>query len=155
MTLPLRMNPMEVHIKLQGQPNRDSSNEQIDQYTITMGDDNEVQFGYDEDFREPSGARDFSEPIVLTPQVATRDFKELRASMTGDEERQDGHLTFRKSDLDEAGISLENGDRIVKMGDFDVDIMIDQVRPLAPLRGKFLLLQVDYKRNISKRSSET
>ena len=155
MTLPLRMNPVEVHLRLQGHPNPDDSNERIDEDTVTLGDNGEVQFGYDEDFREPSGIRQLSDPIIVTPQVATRDFNELVATVTGNEKRQQGHLTFRKQDLDDENLELKNGDRIVKMEDFDVDLIIEQVQPRAPLRGKFLLIETEYRRNINKRSSDT
>lgn len=149
------MNPVEVWIQKQGQPNHEDPNEEISDDTVTMGNnDGDIQYGFDEDFREPSGSRQLSEPKKLNAQVVTRRFQELVETVTGDQERQDGHLTFRKSDLDQENIEFENGDRIVKIGDFEVDLMVEQVIPRAPLRGSFLLLQVDYKRNQSKRGSE-
>lgn len=152
MTLPVRMNPVETTILLQDHPNE---NERIDDSTVRLGDNGDVQFGYDEDFREPSGKRQYKDPIVVTPQVATRRFNEMIATITGEEPEQDGHLTFRKSDLDKENINLQSGDKIIKMADFDVDLIIEEVQPRAPLRGRFILIEVQYKHNVNKRSGET
>jgi hypothetical protein len=153
MPLPYRMNMVDIEIRRQIRP--DESDRTVNEFVQVMDDgSNDVKRTFDTDFREPSGTRSFRETIELDGQVSNNTFQELVASITGQEPRSDGHLVFRKTDLDNKNVTLKNGDRIVKMADFDTDLIIEQVRPYAPLRGDFLLLMVNYKFNIHEKSSE-
>jgi len=105
----------------------------------------------DPDFREPVGAKHSETQIVLEGQVnlaGKKKFFVQAPSRTGDTEPTKGHLVFRKKYLDDLGITLKKGDRVVEVGPESgpttVDCDIDEVRPESPLRGDFLLIYVGF-----------
>jgi len=116
----------------------------------------------DPDFREPVGVKRIETQVVLQGQVNLAKDKRLfmmEPSRTGDMEPTKGHLVFRKKYLDDLGVGLKKGDRIVEVGPTSgpttIDAIIDEVRPESPLRGDFLLIYVDFKWDEKERGSLT
>lgn len=114
----------------------------------------------DPDFREPVGVKHTETQIVLEGQVNLADkakFFFQAPSRTGDTEPTKGHLVFRKKYLDDLGVTLKKGDRIVEVGPESgptpVDCNINEVRPESPLRGDFLLIYVRFTWDVRERGS--
>jgi len=112
---------------------------------------------WDRDFEEPVTKKDRSAEVTLHGQVnlgrAGAAFARRSPSLTGDRVESDGHLVFRKADLDAAGVTLAKGDRVVRIASEDVDFLLTEVRPESPLRGGFLLVYAELDHNREERAS--
>jgi hypothetical protein len=112
---------------------------------------------WDPDFEEPIGTKDRSEEVVLQGQVNLGKpgsaFERRSPSLTGDRAESDGHLVFRKADLDAAGVTLAKGDRVVRVAGEAVDFLLAEVRPESPLGGAFLLVYAEFTHNREERAS--
>jgi hypothetical protein len=112
---------------------------------------------WDPDFEEPVTKKDRSEEVVLRGQVnlgkAGAAFERRSPSLTGDRSESDGHLVFRKADLDAAAVRLAKGDRVVRIAGEPVDFLLTEVRPESPLRGGFLLVYAEFAHNREERAS--
>lgn len=121
---PIRMNPAYVTVRL-----------------LNRG----VETATDPDFREPVSFRKYAPEVELTGQlVGARGFFKLARTQTGDSNPSTGQLVFRPDDLARVGVTLQKGDRIVKINGVDVDFNIIKVSPLSPYRGRFLLIHVEF-----------
>lgn len=116
----------------------------------------------DPDFREAVGVKHHATRIEVQGQVnlATRPrYFESTPSRSGDMENTRGKLVFRKQYLDDEGVTLRKGDRIVEVGPASsptpIDCKIDEVRPESPLRGDFLLIVVEFEWDVRERGSLT
>lgn len=118
----------------------------------------------DEDFREPLTQDIFGDPIKLRGQVNFGDSshrKEERvAGPTGDMDLSEGHIIFKKRDLDSGGFTPSPGDVITKIAsqDFSADkdrLRIIEVRPESPLRGDFLLIYCEFAHDAKLREVPT
>lgn len=140
MNLPIRLNLVRVQIK------------QLST-TVTQKDP---------DFREPIGETHYGEPIELEAQVnlATRPKYFVSApSRSGDMEPTRGRLVFRKKYLDDLGVTLKKGDRVIEVGPETNPTPINcdfvEIRPESPLRGDFLLIYAEFEWDQRERGSLT
>jgi len=112
---------------------------------------------WDADFEEPVTKKDRTEEVTLAGQVnlgrAGAAFERRSRSLTGDRAESDGHLVFRKADLDAAGVTLEKGDRVIRVAGEAVDFLLTEVRPESPLRGGFLLVYAEFEHNREERAT--
>lgn len=127
MPIPLRMNLMPVSIK---------------QFSV-------ASTPLDADFGAPNVGQKkvYGGILALKAQVAyvTKDRQEN--AMTGDPGIGDGHLCFRKSDLDRQSIMLQKGDIITSIAGFDVNYKIIEVRPSGHLRKRANLIMAYFETN--------
>lgn len=80
----------------------------------------------DTDIREPIGqARRRKKPTRLVAQIADGETDTVVASEGGTLKRSDGYLLFRTADLRGARVTLQEGDRIVQIGDQPNDREVD------------------------------
>lgn len=99
----------------------------------------------DDDFREPLSNRVYTEDKCLEGQlVGYRQFFKLLRTQTGDSDTITGAAVFRPQELIKKGVSLQKGDRIVRINEVDCDCNIVKVSPLAPFRGRHLLISVEF-----------
>lgn len=103
----------------------------------------------DPDFREAESYRNYSSEVTIPGQiVGKRGFARLDRRETGDMDSSTGTIMFKMCTLKSMGITLEKGDRIVAFimcdGREEHDFNITQVNPLAPLRGRTILVAVQY-----------
>ncbi len=98
----------------------------------------------DDDFREPISRKIRGSTILVKGQVnfGSKSFEERSITRTGDMEPTDGHLVFRKIDLDGLGVTIRKGDRVTKIAGLPTTLIVREVRPESPLNGAFLLLYV-------------
>ncbi len=110
---------------------------------------------WDEDFREPIGAKATAADVTLQGQVnfGSKQFHGRDRTATGDREPSAGHVVFRKTDLDAAGGRLAKGDRVVRIAGEAVDFVITEVRPESPMRGEFLLVYAEFTHDVEERES--
>jgi hypothetical protein len=112
---------------------------------------------WDSDFEEPITKKDRSVEIFLRGQVnlgrAGSAFERRSPSLTGDRAESDGHLVFRKADLDAAGVTLAKGDRVIRIAGEAVDFLLTEVRPESPLGGGFLLVYAEFEHNREERAT--
>ena len=116
----------------------------------------------DDDFREPLTQDIFGDPVMLRGQPNFGDSshnKETRvATPTGDWDPSEGHIIFKKADLDSGGFTPTPGDVITKIAgqDFSADadrLRIIEVRPESPLRGEFKLIYCEFANDAKLRES--
>lgn len=91
---------------------------------------------FDERFHEPVGqVRRKKKPIRLSAQIKRGDVDRPVASAGGVLERSDGYLLFRTSDLRDADVTINRGDRIVQIGDppndREEDLYITKLQPMG------------------------
>ena len=101
----------------------------------------------DEDYREPEANRIYVMDACLIGQlVGYRSFFRLQRTQTGDSEQSTGSAVFRPEEiLNKLGdYGLQKGDRIVKINETQCDFNIIHVTPLSPLRGRHLLVFVEW-----------
>jgi hypothetical protein len=90
----------------------------------------------DQDFGEiQSGRKKRYNTINVNGQVVYEKFKEEEVALTGDPSRTIGHLTFRKFDIDNAGIILKKGDIVKSIAGVATNFRFIDVRPSGHLRG--------------------
>jgi len=109
----------------------------------------------DPDFDEPIGLVQTGSPVTIQGQInygVGRNERLLR-SRTGDIGGSSGHFVFRKTDLDDAGITLTKGDRVTSIAGVTVELEITEVRHESPLRGAFLLTYADFEEQSGLRMS--
>ncbi len=133
MSLPLRMNEVEVKIK------------RLDEAGTVI----------DPDFREARRQKKFSDPITVKCQVnfGQKTLEDTARTHTGDAEPSSGWLVFKLSYLAALGWEPKKGDRVIEIAGRPVDLRVRQTRPESPLRGKFLLLYVVLEEVKEERSS--
>lgn len=90
--------------------------------------------------------------VILEGQDKRFRQSQLRAKLGGDETVTAGHLVFKKDYLDNMDVHLRKGDRILEIAGEPVNYDIEEVRYESPLRGKNLLVYVEY-REPKERSS--
>jgi len=79
---------------------------------------------YDEDAREPIQQAARAVPVVVKGQPKwTRQFG-LDMEKGGARETAAGYVLFRKVDLDAVSVTLEDNDRITKMGHVECDVYV-------------------------------
>lgn len=110
---------------------------------------------WDPDFREPLGAKATGKEVTLLGQVnlGSKQLRERDRTATGDREPSEGHLVFRRMDVEAAGIAVKKGDRVVRVAGEPVDFVITEVRPESPLAGKFLLVYAEFTHDVEARES--
>jgi hypothetical protein len=82
---------------------------------------------YDEDAREPIQQADRAVPVVVKGQPKWTRQLGLDMEKGGARETSAGYVLFRKIDLDAASVTLEDNDRIVKMGHVDCDVYVNRI----------------------------
>ena len=95
---------------------------------------------YDEGFKEPVGqVRRKQKPIKLVAQINENESDAARATEGGVQKEGDGYALFRTRDLTAARVTLEDGDRIVEIGEGDkrreVDFYIFRFRHMGHYQG--------------------
>lgn len=110
---------------------------------------------WDDVFKEPVGTKNFSSEITIKGQanLGSKRYYQLSRSLTGDTERSSIYLVFRTADLEEQGVEITKGDRVVKVADRNVNFEVTQVRPESPLNGRFLLTYVELETVVEERAS--
>jgi hypothetical protein len=82
--------------------------------------DRKFTAAYDDNFREPVGqVRRKQKPIKLRAQLKIKDTDAATATAGGVQEQSNGYLLFLTADLKRAGVTIEIGDRVVKLGEGD------------------------------------
>ncbi len=114
-----------------------------------------VEQKVDSIFREPVSKKKRETVITVEGQVnyGSKKKEARDITQTGDRENSFGWLVFRKCDLEDAGIFLKKGDRILRIASQVVDHLIDEVRPESVLEGDFLLLYAMFTINREERES--
>lgn len=99
-----------------------------------------------DDFDEPITVTSFDDPVTLQgqanfgfPKGSTGKFNRVARTSTGNEGMSFGHLVFRKSYLEEVGVTLSIGDIVVSIAGNAMNLEIIEVRQESPLNGQFLL----------------
>ena len=85
----------------------------------------------DDDYREPVQQAIRSPRVTVQGQVKWGADDRAQPAKYGSESESQGYVLFRYVDLKAAGITLQQGDRIVKVGNVEVDVYIIQLRPEA------------------------
>lgn len=118
---------------------------------------------FDEDFNVPVGgaaagkargpAIDLRAQANFGQSAGGNRWEQRAPSRTGDATDSAGHLVFRASDLDDAGVVVKKGDRVISIAGRGCDYLVREVRPESLLGGKFLLLYVELEENKERRAS--
>jgi len=99
----------------------------------------------DDDYREPEANRVYDKEVCLIGQlVGYRSFFKLQRTQTGDSQPSNGQAVFRPNELLKNGVSLQKGDRIMRINETTCDFNIIKVSPLGPYRGRHLLIHVEF-----------
>ena len=83
----------------------------------------------DEDFREPIQQAIHSSDKTLLGQISWNAENAMDFTTGGVQESSDGYVLFRYVDLEAVGVTLHNNDRIIKLGNIDVDLYIVRMKP--------------------------
>lgn len=99
----------------------------------------------DPDYRRPRTETKFMAETELRCQVAYNAYNAYSPRQAGDASRSSGHLTFRKSYLDDKGVTLKIGDKVTAVLDRGVtfrtvDFRLVQVRPAGHLPNPGLVI---------------
>jgi hypothetical protein len=86
---------------------------------------------YDEDAREPIQAAARSSQETVQGQVKWEGDLALDVAAGGAQEGAQGYVLFRYTDLAAKGITLAQNDRIVKIGQQEVDVYVTKLRPVG------------------------
>lgn len=82
--------------------------------------DRKFTAAYDENLREPVGqVRRKQKPIKLTAQVKIKDTDATTATEGGEQRQSNGYMLFLTADLKKKGVTIDIGDRVVKIGTGD------------------------------------
>jgi hypothetical protein len=100
----------------------------------------------DSDFREPKTTKLRAVVRTLEGQVnyGSKKFLKLDPTRTGDREDSFGWLVFEKAYLVDLGVTIQKGDRIIRIASQTVNHLVTEVRPESPLEGDFLLMYVEF-----------
>lgn len=82
---------------------------------------------YDDDAREPISQAERKTSITIPGQVKWASQYSLEMTKAGARENSSGYVLFRKVDLDTAGVTLQDNDRIAKMGHVECDLYVDRM----------------------------
>jgi hypothetical protein len=100
--------------------------------------DKEFTAAFDENFREPVGqVRRKQRPIDLRAQIKSTKIDVAVATEGGVQLESDGYLLFLYPDLVKAGVTIEQGDRIIKIGFGDSARDVDYYVIRATPRGHY------------------
>jgi hypothetical protein len=86
---------------------------------------------YDEDTREPVRQVARKVETTINAQVLWDFHDDPRHMASGLDLEETGYILAKISELVSASISLSFGDRIIKIGDLDVELYITRTRPLG------------------------
>ena len=117
-----------------------------------------VGVSFDSDFREPTGAIVSREDTVtLQGQInfGSKESEGLDRTRTGDRAPSFGWCVFEKAYIDDEGVTLKKGDKIIKVASQDVDLTLTEVRFESPLDGDFLLIYTEFEEVKRERESIT
>jgi len=81
----------------------------------------------DEDAREPIQSASRPTTVTVPGQVEWGTQMGLEAAKTGPRETSSGYVLFRRIDLEAAGVTLEDNDRLAKLGDVETDVYINRL----------------------------
>ena len=121
---------------------------------INQRDEGPAGTQIDSIFDEPIAVEMRESSCTVQGQIRNDLDDRLKRTRTGDGSDSAGHVLFRKSDLDDAGVTLKKGDRITKIAGVDFDVVIIEVTYKAPLRGVFLLVQCPFVERTAVRGSQ-
>lgn len=115
----------------------------------------------DSDFREPVGPKRRPTTLTLEGQVNMKySLGPMDRFRTGDREggtKSRGKLVFQKAYLDNLGVVLAKGDKVVEVGPAgaatEINGVVYDVPPVAPLRGQFVLVEVHFEYDHETRES--
>ena len=96
---------------------------------ITIEQWSEPETIYDDDFREPIQQAARAETKVVKGQPNWDLQSSANTTKGGIESEAAGYVLFRYIDLNAAGVTLKQQDRITKMGHIDTDVYIIGLRP--------------------------
>jgi len=82
---------------------------------------------YDDDAREAISQAQRKPPVTIPGQVKWASQYSLEMTKAGARENSNGYVLFRKVDLDKAGVTLQDNDRIAKMGHVECDLYVDRM----------------------------
>ena len=85
----------------------------------------------DDDYREPVQKVTRNSKVVVPGQVKWYEDERLNPTKSGAESESQGYVLFRYVDLNRLGVTLQMGNRIVKMGTIEVDVYVTALRPEA------------------------
>jgi len=85
----------------------------------------------DADFRSPSsgGSKRYSTAITRQGMIKWEQFKYNNPTVSGNAELADGHITFRKDDIESD--SLKRGDKVTSVDGRSVSIYLLDIAPVA------------------------
>jgi hypothetical protein len=83
----------------------------------------------DNDFREPVQQAVHVSDKTLSGQISWSVKDAMAFTRGGVQESSDGYVLFRSIDLEAASIVLHDNDRIIKLGNIDVDLYIVRLKP--------------------------
>lgn len=86
---------------------------------------------YDEETREPVQVVERKVDKIVPGQILWGKEKALAATAGGAEEQSEGYVLFRYIDLSAQSITLQQNDRIVKMGHLDTDVYVVKLQPMG------------------------
>ena len=143
MRLPFRYNPVDIEIKALAKQDR------------IINTDRPV---VDNVFKRPKGLKTWagdgiSETIKLKAQVYFENQDDKNVMRGGDSADTVAHLTMRKREYDLLEVKPNKGDLIVKIADEEVSYEIVEIRRAGFLRGKPLLIQMDFEKSRELRGS--
>lgn len=101
----------------------------------------------DTDYSERSGDDQFGEEVELEgqPNFWRGRWERLDSGFTGDQDETEGHVLFKITDLDAAGFRPKSGDVFTHIDGFAQEgphaFRCQEVRPISPLRGRYLFLK--------------
>lgn len=111
----------------------------------------------DTDFNEPVSHNQFSATVDVVGQVSrmVESLNRLQRAQTGDAKPETMHAVFRPKQLEDAGVVLKKGDRLLKISvDGDEVVMSPPLVIVAVTKGsylksqsKHLLVHVDFEQN--------
>lgn len=133
----------------------------INEATFTFEQLNKPGTGIDSDFREPVSHKRRGARIEVLGQVSAmvHTLARLQRTQTGDAKPETMHAVFRPRDLVAAGVTIKQGDRLVKIavnGDgIDVSLIVIDVTKGSYLKsqGKHLLVHVNFEQDREKLGS--
>ena len=133
MGFPIRWNPVEIRVRpLQ-------------------------QAAMDPDYAERSGDDQFGDEVVLSgqPNFWKGQWERLGRGFSGDQDLVRGHILFKIEDLDAGGFTPSVGDAVVSVNGFvqtDKHVFrVIEMRPISPLRGRYLFKKCFIEQDIKLR----
>ena len=87
--------------------------------------------GWDDKAREPIGHAVRDRAVVLSGQVKYKSIEEPTPEFAGVRRESKGYVIFRYIDLEAAGVTLERGDKITKIGNRNVTYFVEYFEDAA------------------------